>query len=88
MIEQPGAKDKYSYANGNHIANTLEKKSEETFAETLVDARPRKIRKHASVDSGNEASSEDSNDSIRVSKRGEKSSSLGGLFNILILNEL
>ncbi|XP_071448264.1 histone-lysine N-methyltransferase E(z) [Hetaerina americana] len=35
--------------------------------------RPRKIRKHASVDSGNEASSEDSNDSIRVNgKKYEK----------------
>ncbi|KAG7176043.1 histone-lysine N-methyltransferase E(z)-like 1 [Homarus americanus] len=37
--------------------------------ESSNDAKPRKIRKHASVDSGNEASSEDSNDSMRMSGR-------------------
>nr|XP_027215971.1 histone-lysine N-methyltransferase E(z)-like [Penaeus vannamei] len=44
--------------------------------ESSNDAKPRKIRKHASVDSGNEASSEDSNDSIRMSgRKGEKTNS-------------
>ena len=34
------------------------------------DKRPRKVRKQTSVDSGNEASSEDSNDSNRFSQGG------------------
>ncbi|CAL4070484.1 unnamed protein product [Meganyctiphanes norvegica] len=42
--------------------------------ESSNDGKPRKIRKHASVDSGNEASSEDSNDSIRMNgRKGDKS---------------
>lgn len=41
-----------------------------------MDPKPRKIQKHASVDSGNEASSEDSNDSMRMNgRKSEKSSS-------------
>ncbi|KAK4320414.1 hypothetical protein Pmani_008723 [Petrolisthes manimaculis] len=41
-----------------------------------IDPKPRKIQKHASVDSGNEASSEDSNDSMRMNgRKSEKSSS-------------
>ncbi len=34
---------------------------------------PRKIRKQLSLDSGNEASSEDSNDSLQVNRKGETS---------------
>ena len=34
----------------------------------------RKIRKQLSLDSGNEASSEDSNDSLQVNRKGESSS--------------
>lgn len=45
--------------------------------ESSNDAKPRKIRKHASVDSGNEASSEDSNDSMRMSGRKTDKSSSG-----------
>lgn len=37
---------------------------------TSAQQRPRKVRKQASVDSGNEASSEDSNDSNKYDKGG------------------
>ena len=39
--------------------------------ETSNDGAPRKIRKQHSVDSGNEASSEDSNDSMKVKQKSE-----------------
>lgn len=76
-FSEPCGPDCYVHLDGMKeklaaIATLAEKNREEGSAEAgaVTDAngenRPRKIRKHASVDSGNEASSEDSNDSIRV----------------------
>lgn len=70
LFEQPDAREKMVTA----ASLSSEKLREDN--ESSNDAKPRKIRKHASVDSGNEASSEDSNDSIRMSgRKGEKTNS-------------
>ncbi|KAK7076959.1 Histone-lysine N-methyltransferase ezh1 [Halocaridina rubra] len=65
-LDLPDAKEKFVSASTSSSSLTDKLKDEN---ESSNDAKPRKIRKHASVDSGNEASSEDSNDSIRMSSR-------------------
>lgn len=70
LLPQPDAKEKMV----NAASLSSDKLRDDN--ESSNDAKPRKIRKHASVDSGNEASSEDSNDSIRMSgRKGEKTNS-------------
>ena len=64
MTFQPDAKEKFVAASSSCLSDKLKEDNDSSN-----DAKPRKIRKHASVDSGNEASSEDSNDSIRMSNR-------------------
>ncbi|XP_064109804.1 histone-lysine N-methyltransferase E(z)-like isoform X1 [Macrobrachium nipponense] len=63
-LHLPDAKEKFVIASSSCLSDKLKEDNESSN-----DAKPRKIRKHASVDSGNEASSEDSNDSIRMSSR-------------------
>lgn len=63
-LHLPDAKEKFVIASSSCFNDKLKDDNESSN-----DAKPRKIRKHASVDSGNEASSEDSNDSIRMSNR-------------------
>lgn len=57
-------------------SSCISEKYREDENSSSMDPKPRKIQKHASVDSGNEASSEDSNDSMRMNgRKSEKSSS-------------
>lgn len=62
--KQPDAKEKMAVA-----ASSLSSEKVKEENESSNEGKPRKIRKHASVDSGNEASSEDSNDSMRMNSR-------------------
>lgn len=64
MSKQPDAKEKMAFA-----ASSLSSEKLRDENESSNEGKPRKIRKHASVDSGNEASSEDSNDSMRMNSR-------------------
>lgn len=80
--KQPDAKEKMAVA-----ASSLSSEKVKEENESSNEGKPRKIRKHASVDSGNEASSEDSNDSMRMnSRKVEKTlSSCKGLSILLLL---
>ncbi|XP_071515378.1 histone-lysine N-methyltransferase E(z) isoform X3 [Panulirus ornatus] len=71
-LHLPDAREKMVIAASSCLADKLRDDNESSN-----DAKPRKIRKHASVDSGNEASSEDSNDSMRMSGRKTDKSSSG-----------
>lgn len=74
-LHLPDAKEKMAVA-----ASSLSSEKVKEENESSNEGKPRKIRKHASVDSGNEASSEDSNDSIRMnSRKVEKSLSSCGV---------
>uniref|UniRef100_A0A0P4WIF4 [histone H3]-lysine(27) N-trimethyltransferase n=1 Tax=Scylla olivacea TaxID=85551 RepID=A0A0P4WIF4_SCYOL len=63
-LHLPDAKEKMAFA-----ASSLSSEKLRDENESSNEGKPRKIRKHASVDSGNEASSEDSNDSMRMNSR-------------------
>lgn len=60
-FSQPEAKE--------HLSNGVPSNTGEKKEDDSTENRLRKVRKHASVDSGNDASSEDSNDSIRSSNK-------------------
>ncbi|KAL7641901.1 UNVERIFIED_CONTAM: hypothetical protein RMT77_007775 [Armadillidium vulgare] len=64
-----------------HLSNGVPSNTGEKKDDDSTENRLRKVRKHASVDSGNDASSEDSNDSIRSSnkKLEGKGQSTGGV---------
>ncbi|KAK6632573.1 hypothetical protein RUM43_013341 [Polyplax serrata] len=72
-FEQPCSSDCYMLVEGMKeklaaAAVSRDKESGNTEESEGTGSKPRRVRKHTSVDSGNEASSEDSNDSNRFHK--------------------